>query len=72
MQIRLDKFISSQTACSRSEVKTLIKQKSVFVNGEAAKSSDRKIDTDRDTVLINGREIVYKEHVYYMLNKALC
>ena len=69
MQIRLDKFLSSQTMYSRSEIKALIKKKSVLVNGETAKSSDRKIDTDHDTVTCDGREIVYREHVYYMLNK---
>ncbi|MBQ3417992.1 MAG: rRNA pseudouridine synthase [Ruminococcus sp.] len=69
MKIRLDKFISSQTAYSRSEIKTLIKNKSVSVNGAAAKSSDIKIDTETDTVILGGREIRYREHVYYMLNK---
>ena len=69
MKIRLDKFISSQTAYSRSEIKTLIKKKSVFVNGEIAKSSDFKIDTEADTVILDGRELAYREHVYYMLNK---
>ncbi|MBQ6152777.1 MAG: rRNA pseudouridine synthase [Ruminococcus sp.] len=67
--MRLDKFISSHTMYSRSEIKTLIKKKAVTVNGETAKSSDSKIDTDHDTVMLDGREIVYREHVYYMLNK---
>lgn len=69
MLIRLDKFISSQTMYSRSEIKSLIKKKSVCINGESAKTSDTKVDTERDTVSLDGRALSYREHVYYMLNK---
>ena len=69
MQIRLDKFLSSQTVYSRSEIRTLIKKKCVLVNGETAKAADLKVDTEKDTVTLGGREIIYQEYVYYMLNK---
>lgn len=69
MLIRLDKFISSQTAYSRSEIKTLIKKKSVLLNGETAKSADTRLDPESDRVSVEGREILYRQHVYYMLNK---
>lgn len=68
-QERLDKFISSQTALSRSEVKTLVKNGSVRVNGAVCALSDKKIDPNADEVSVSGRVIRYKPFVYYMLNK---
>ncbi len=69
MQIRLDKFISSQTSCTRSEIKKLIKDKSVLVNGQAVTAPDLKIDPASDHITLSGREIIYQEHLYLMMNK---
>ena len=71
MKLRLDKFISSQTAYSRSEIRSLLKQKRITVNGDTATSADRKVDTDSDAVSLDGRTVRFKEHVYYMLNKPV-
>ena len=67
--MRLDKFFSSQEILSRKDIKTAIKQGAITVNGMPAKNADMKVDTDSDTVSLNGKTIVYKPFVYIMLNK---
>lgn len=68
--MRLDKFISGQLPdISRSEVKNLCRRGCVTVDGRVEKLSDVKIDPDTARVTVLGREIVYKEHLYIMLNK---
>ncbi len=67
--MRLDKFISSQTGNSRSDVKTAVRKGLVSVNGVAVKSADAQIDPQTDKVKFSGNDIIYKEFLYIMLNK---
>lgn len=67
--LRLDKFLSNQMNISRTDAKELIKKRLVTVNGNTAKLFDMKIDTERDAVSSEGKEIKYREHIYIMLNK---
>ena len=69
MKERLDKFISSQTALSRKEVAKAVKDKRVTLNGQLVRAADIKVDTDTDSIALDGAVIGYKEHVYYMMNK---
>lgn len=66
---RLDKIIASQGQYSRSDVKKLIKQGRVSVDGVAAKKSDEKLDPECAEIKIDGKSIEYKKHIYIMLNK---
>lgn len=66
--MRLDKFISNCGYASRKEVKKLIKQKAVSVDGAIAKSHDMNISDDAQ-VTVNGAVLSYREFVYLMLNK---
>ena len=66
---RLDKIIASQGQYSRSDVKKLIKQGRVTLDGSAVKSSDVKADPDKAVIKIDGRVLSYKKHIYIMLNK---
>lgn len=67
--IRLDKFLSSQLAVSRTDAKKLLRQRGVAVNGEITVKADLQIDPAADTVCVNGTQIVYKKHYYIMQNK---
>lgn len=68
--MRLDRYISSQrTDLSRSDVKKLIKAGRITVNGRAVKSADYKVDTETDEVYADGQKIIFREHLYIMLNK---
>ncbi len=40
-----------------------------MLNSVRAVTYDVKINPDKDTVCVDGKEILYKEHVYIMLNK---
>ena len=68
---RIDKFITNHTAYSRSEVKSLISKKRVFVNDEVIKKSDIKIDENLDIIKIDGEIIKAQKYVYLILNKPM-
>ncbi|MCI8404572.1 MAG: rRNA pseudouridine synthase [Clostridia bacterium] len=66
--MRLDKYICSCGSISRRDVKKLIKQGLVTVNGTVCKKADEQIA--EDSVVAVGREsLVYRKYVYFMLNK---
>ena len=67
--MRLDKFLSASTAYSRKNVHDLVKKNSVSVNGTPAKRADMKVDETKDTVCVNGKQILYRKFIYLMLNK---
>ena len=66
---RLDKVISNQIGYSRKEVKDLVKQKRITINGDVALKSDVKVDVLVDKIFVDGKEISFKKFVYLMLNK---
>lgn len=68
-QIRLDKAISVLGEHSRRDVKKLVSQGQITVNGRAARGAEEKIDPERDEVRICGRKVSLTPHVYLMLNK---
>ncbi|MCR5719237.1 MAG: rRNA pseudouridine synthase [Lachnospiraceae bacterium] len=67
--IRLDKYISLAAAKTRSEAKALIKKKQVTCDGAVVNNPDMKIDENSSVITLMGKELSYKEFVYYMLNK---
>lgn len=69
MQQRLDKAIASQGSLSRSDVHELIRKGLVRVNSNVCTKKDFKIDTDIDTVEINGKRADFTQYIYIMLNK---
>ena len=66
---RLDKIIAAQTEYSRKDIKKLITQKRIFVNDKMVVKSDIKIDSDKDIISIDGKNIIVKDHIYLILNK---
>ena len=67
--MRLDKYLANSGIGSRSEVKRIIKDKRIKVNGEIAKSDSFDVDETKDTVLFDNNEIKYKKFYYILLNK---
>ncbi len=67
--MRLDKFLCEMNIGSRSQVKTYVKQGLVTVNGVTVKSSDEKIDENKDIVTYRGEILRYQQYHYYLLNK---
>lgn len=66
---RIDKVISKELNIGRSEAKALIKQGRVVLNGLPVKSFNDKLDEEKDTLTVDGREIVFRRFVYIMMNK---
>ena len=66
--MRLDKYLAQSRAGSRNEVKEHIRKGRVAVNGAVIKDPGAKVE-GTDEVLLDGRPVIYSEHVYYMLNK---
>lgn len=69
MKERLDKFLSSQTVLSRKEAQKAIKEKRVTLNGAVIRAADTKVDTDSDTVSLDGKPLRYQRYVYYLMYK---
>ena len=67
--IRLDKYLADMGVGTRTEVKKLIRQGKVTVDGSMEKSPEQKIDISRQKVCCMGEAVSYETHEYYMLNK---
>ena len=69
MILRLDKFISANSAYSRSEIRIAARRGKILVNGQIQRAFDFKIDTDYDKVSIYEKEISSIGNVYLVMNK---
>ena len=67
--MRLDRMLSDAHAGTRSQVKKLVKEGRVTVNGVTANQSSVQIDPINDVICLDGNRLNYEEHVYLMLNK---
>ncbi len=67
--LRLDKIVSSSTKLSRREVKLLVKNGGISVNGKPAKSAEDKYDPQLDVITVKGELISYSAKNYFMMNK---
>ena len=67
--MRLDRMLSNAHAGTRSQVKKLVKEKRVKVNGVLAKTSSMQIDEVNDEVTLDDIPVIYEEHMYLMLHK---
>ena len=67
--MRIDKFAAEQTGISRADAKAMIKRRQIIVNGSPVLSGDVHIDPENDEIIIGGKHINYREHLYIMLNK---
>ncbi|MCQ2462360.1 MAG: rRNA pseudouridine synthase [Clostridia bacterium] len=69
MKERIDKIIASQGKYSRTEVKKLIKNGSVKLNGAVVHSPEEKADAENDVISLNGEAICFRRFLYIMMNK---
>lgn len=67
--MRLDKLLSNMGYGSRKEVKQLLKQKAVTVDGMHVKDAAMHVDPDQQDVSVYDERVIYTEFVYYMMNK---
>ena len=67
--MRLDKFLVECGIGSRKEVKKLISNYEITVNGSNNISAKDNIDENLDIIEYNGERLEYKEFRYYIMNK---
>lgn len=67
--MRLDKFLVECGVGSRKEVKDLVSKGEISVNGKIIKSSQIKLDLEKDEVIYKENKLEYKEFRYYILYK---
>lgn len=67
--MRLDKLLANMGYGTRKEVKQMLKQKAVTVDGEYVKDAAMHVNPDEQDVSVYGERVVYTEFVYYMMNK---
>ena len=67
--LRIDKILSSQEIASRKEIKMLIKQGRIKVDGKIVARSEDKFDPENCEITLDDEPILYKRYIYIMLNK---
>jgi len=67
--MRLDKFLAHYGIGTRKEVKKIIRQGLVTVNGEIVKKDDYKVDEKHDHIEYEGEQLLFEKYVYFMLHK---
>lgn len=66
---RLDKVISATGKKSRREVKEMVRQGRILVDGKVAAAADMKVDPLLAEILLDGEPLCYEKFTYIMLHK---
>jgi 23S rRNA pseudouridine2605 synthase len=68
--IRINRFLAAAGLGSRRACEELIREGRVRINGETTQQLAKIIDTDRDTVMVDGRTVeIEEEHLVLVLHK---
>ena len=66
---RLDKLIASTGRWSRREVKALVREGRVLIDGAIARSAENKYDAGNCRITVNGEDLLLRKHICVMLHK---
>lgn len=66
---RLDKVLAHLGYGTRKELKKLVREGVVMVNGEVVTDSSTHVDPEEDVIQVWEEEVHYRQYVYLMLNK---
>lgn len=66
--MRLDKYLAEMGAGTRKEVRKMIRDGRVIINGQKENDPGRKV-MEGEEVCADGAPVVYEKYVYYMLHK---
>lgn len=66
---RIDKVLASSGYGSRKEVKKLIKEGLVSVNGHVVSDPGLLVNPSEDQISVSGQDLTYQEYIYIMMNK---
>ncbi len=68
-QIRLDKLLSNRTPHSRSEIRLVLKNGAVRVDGRIVTDGSQKVDPDVQEILCQGKKLTGASHTFFLVNK---
>lgn len=68
-RMRIDKLLAHMGLGTRSEIKKAVKFGKVNVDGQVVKDSGLIVNPDVADVVFDGEPVVYRDVVYFMLNK---
>lgn len=68
-QLRLDKYLADMGIGTRSEIKDWIRKGRVRLNLDICRKPETKVDTARDEVYFDQKQISYQQYLYLMLHK---
>ena len=68
-KLRLDKYLADAGLGTRKQVRELIKKQQVIVNDMIVRQPDQKIDSEADSILVQGKLVLYESFSYFMMNK---
>lgn len=67
--MRLDKLLAHCGFGSRRDVKQLIRQMNISVNGKQVDKPNLHVNPSEDKIIVNGEQVIYEKYIYLMLNK---
>ncbi|HZJ89249.1 MAG TPA: pseudouridine synthase [Bacilli bacterium] len=67
--MRLDRFLSKTLYITRKEARLLLRQKRITLNGSITTKLGAIMDEHQDKVYFDGKELIYEEYSYYLINK---
>lgn len=67
--VRIDKYLSSHGYTPRRGVEEFLKTHKVFMGNVRINASGKRIDPEKDNIIIDGKKIEIPQVVYYMLHK---
>jgi 16S rRNA pseudouridine516 synthase len=66
---RLDKILANLGYGSRKDVKALVKNGEVEVDGVIARDSSMVLDPEKNEIKVWGEKVNYRRYIYLMMNK---
>lgn len=66
---RLDKILANMGVGTRAEVKKMIRNGEVTVDGETVTDGGRQVDPEKADILVGGSRLRYRKFIYLMMNK---
>ncbi|MHA3224947.1 pseudouridine synthase [Globicatella sulfidifaciens] len=68
--MRLDKLLAHTGYGTRKEVKQIITNGWVDINGQTVKKVGFQVDIENDVVTVDGQVVQYQKYHYYIMNKS--
>lgn len=68
---RLDKLLSNSGFGTRSEIRRLVKDGVIKIDGDAVNDASLHVDPERSRIEINGELLNYRKFIYIMMNKPV-